>query len=45
MRSRAVIFPLAWCFSTARGGPGVAGLLTALGQLLESLGHRVIHGR
>ena len=27
------------------GGPGVAGLVAALGQLLESLGHRVIHGQ
>ena len=43
MRSRAVIFPLAWCFSTARGDPALRAMLAALGQFLESLGHRVIH--
>ena len=25
------------------GRPGIAGLLTALGQFFESLGHRMIH--
>jgi hypothetical protein len=27
------------------GGPGIAGHFAALGQFLESLGHRVIHGQ